>query len=147
MTIDGARVAINVEGLPEMPIKGLRISDVIASAKVGMKAFNTEALELHNVQVNADSGPSFLVQDSKELELDGVATHKPLAGTPVVRLDRCPGAILRNSRAFPGTDKFLSVGRRELRSVKLIGDVLDNAKKRTEESPAVEPTREPPTED
>ena len=41
MTINGARVAINVEGLPEMPIAGLRISDVIASAKTGMKALNT----------------------------------------------------------------------------------------------------------
>ncbi|HUJ09520.1 MAG TPA: glycoside hydrolase family 28 protein [Verrucomicrobiae bacterium] len=147
MTVEGARVAINVEGLPEMPIKGLRISDVIASAKVGMKASNTEALELHNVRVKADRGPAFLAQDSKELELDGVATRKPLAGTPVVRLDRCPGAIVRNSRAFAGTDTFLSVGPGELKTIALEGNVLDSAKKAMEESPGSEPTREPPTED
>jgi polygalacturonase len=50
MTINHARVAINVEGLPEMPIQGLRISDVIASVKTGMKASNTQALELYHVQ-------------------------------------------------------------------------------------------------
>ena len=73
-----------------------------------MKAYNTVALELHNVQVNADSGPAFLLRDSKELELDHVSSRKPLADVPVVRMDRCPGAILRNSRAFGGTGTFLS---------------------------------------
>jgi len=42
--------------------------------------------------VTSDGGPAFLVQDSKELELDGVSTGKPLAGTPVIRLGRCDGA-------------------------------------------------------
>ena len=147
MTINDARVAINVEGLPEMPISGLRISDVIASAKTGMKASNTQALELHHVQVNADSGPAFLVQDSKGLELDGVSTRKPLAGTPVIRLDRCPGAIVRASRAFADTDTFLSVAPGELKSVVLEGNALGSARKATEEAPGSEPSHEPPTED
>jgi polygalacturonase len=147
MTINGARVAINVEGLPEMPIKGLRVNDVIASAKTGMKASNTEALELHNVQVNADSGPAFLIHDSTELELDGVSTRKPLAGAPVVRLDRCHGAIVRNSRAFAGTDTFLSVGPGELDNVVLKGNALDSARKAREETAGSEPTYERPTEE
>jgi hypothetical protein len=147
MTIHGARLAINIEGLPEAPIAGLRISDVIAAAKTGMKAYNTRALELHHVQVNADGGPAFLVQDSQELELDGVSTRKPSAGTPVIRLDRCPGAIVRNSRAFAGTDTFLSVAPGELKSVVLEGNVLDSARKATEEAAGSEPTHEPPTED
>jgi polygalacturonase len=147
MTINHARVAINVEGLPEMPIQDLRISDVIASAKIGMKAHNTQALELHHVQVNADGGPAFLVQDSTELELDGVSTRKPLAGTPVIRLDRCPGAIVRDSRAFAGTDTFLSVAPGELKGVVLEDNVLGSARKTTEEAASPEPTHEPPTED
>jgi len=147
MTINHARVAINVEGLPEMPIQWLRISDVIASAKIGVKASNTQGLELHHVQVNADGGPAFQVRDSQELELDGVSTGRPLAGTPVVRLDRCPGAIVRNSRAFDGTDTFLSVGPGELKGVVLEGNALDNARKPTEETPGSEPAHEPPTED
>jgi len=147
MTINHARVAINVEGLPEMPILGLRISDVIASAKTGVKASNTQAMELHDVQVNADAGPAFLVQDSKDLELDGVTTRQPLASTPVVRLDRCPGAIVRNSKAFPGTGTFLSVGPGELNAIVLEGNALDNARKAMEEAPGSEPAHEPPTEE
>lgn len=147
MSIAGARVAIDIEGLPELPISGLRISDVIASAKIGMKASNTAALELHNVQVNADNGPAFFIQDSKEPELDSVSTRKPLAKTPAIRLDRCSGAIVRNCRAFAGTDTFLSVGKGELKGVVLEGNALSGARHATEEAAQVEPPRERPTED
>ncbi len=147
ITIDGARVAVSVEGLPEMPISGLRLSDVVATGKVGLKAFHTAALELHHVQINAESGPAFLVQDAKELEVDGVATRKPLAETAVVRLERCPGAVVRSSRAFPGTDKFLSVGPGELKGVVLENNSLDSARQATEEAIAPAPSHEPATED
>ncbi len=128
MTIKRAKLAIDVVGLPEMPISGLRISDVVASAASGMRGSYTEAMELHHVQVNADSGPAFLVQDSRELELDGVATRQPLADAPVIRLERCPGAIVRNSRAFAGTGTFLSVAPGELKNIVLEGNVLGNAR-------------------
>ena len=134
MTIKRAKLAIDVVGLPEMPISRLRISDVIASAKSGMRGSFTDALELRNVQVNADNGPAFLIQDSKELELDGVVTRKPLTDAPVVRLERCPGAIVRNSRAFADTGTFLSVPAGELKNVVLEGNVLDGAKKPLEEA-------------
>jgi len=134
ITIHGAKLAIDVVGLPEMPISGLRISDVIASAKAGMRGSFTDALELHHVQINASGGPGFLVQDSKELELDSVATRKPVSGAPVVRLERCPGAIVRNSRAFAGTGTFLSVPPNELKNVVLEGNMLSEARMPAEEA-------------
>jgi polygalacturonase len=147
MTIDGARVAISVEGLPEMPISGLRISDVIVSSRTGMRAYGTAALELHNVQINAQSGPAFLLKDSTELELDHISTRQPLAGIPVVRLDHCPAAILRASKASAGTGTFLSVGPGELKGMALEGNVLSGARKAMEEVAAkFWQVAEPPTE-
>jgi polygalacturonase len=137
MTIDGARVAISVEGLAEMPISGLRISDVIANARVGVRVYGTTGLELHNVRINAQTGPAFLVRDSTELELDHISGRQLFAqlssGTPVVRLDHCPGAILRSSKAAPGTGTFLSAGPGELKGVALEGNVLGSARRATEE--------------
>ena len=52
-------VMINIEGLPEMPISGLRLTNIIALGKSGLKAHDTVGMELHNVQVNTDSGPGF----------------------------------------------------------------------------------------
>jgi hypothetical protein len=127
-------VMINVEGLPEMPISGLRISNIIATGKSGMKVHDTVGMELRNVQVNADSGPAFLIRDSKELELDGVTTRQPLADVPVIRLDRCPGAIVHGTRAFAGTGTFLSTALGELKSVVLEGNIFTSARTPTAEA-------------
>ena len=137
MTIDGARVAISVEGLPEMPISGLRISDVIATSRIGMRAYGTREMELHNVQINTQSGPAFLIKDSTWLELDHISTHQSfeqiVSSIPVVRLDHCPGAILAASKALWPTGIFLSVGLGELKGITLEGNVLSGAQKATEE--------------
>lgn len=106
-TINRAAQTVNVEGLPEMPVSGLRLSDIVASGGRGLRAYNTVGMELHNVQVNPVSGPAFLIRDSKQLELDRIATSKPNAAAPVVRLDKCDG-VLYNSKAWPGTATFLS---------------------------------------
>jgi hypothetical protein len=134
MVINRARNGtINIAGLEEAPITGLRISNVVASGMGGLKAYNTVGLELHNVQMNADVGPAFQVRDSTDLDLDGVSTRKPLPEMPVVRLDRCPGAVVRG-RAVAGTGTFLSVPPGGLITVVLDGNALGSARKATEES-------------
>ena len=133
VTINGATKVIDIDGLAEMPITALRLTDIIGSGKVGLTARHTDALELHHVQLNADSGPVFAIETATNLELDGVTTRKPIAGSPVLRLTQAPGAVLRNNRAFPGTETFLSAGPGELKSLHFEGNVLDNAKTPTEE--------------
>jgi polygalacturonase len=134
MTIKNSHQVANIEGLPELPMSGIRISDVIATGRNGIRAYNTTSLELHNVQVDAGREPAFLIRDSKDLELDGVTSRKPLADMPVIRLDHCPGAIVRGSRVFAGTGTFLSVASGELKSVALVGNTLGGARKATEET-------------
>jgi hypothetical protein len=141
-------VTISIEGLPEMPIEGLRIGDVIAEGKGGLRAHHTTGLELRNVQMNAEDGPAFLIRDSTDLELDGVSSRKPAPGSPVIRLDRCPGAVVRGSRAFTGTGTFLSVAPGEMKNVALEGNALGSARNATEETatdfwrpPQAQPTR------
>jgi hypothetical protein len=83
--------------------------------------------------MNAEAGPAFLIRDSKDLELDGVTTRKPLPESPVIRLDRCPNAVVKGSRAFTGTGTFLSVAPGELKSVMLESNALGSARKATGE--------------
>jgi hypothetical protein len=68
--------------------------------------------------------------------LDGVSTREPLADVPVIRLDRCPGAIVRGSRAFAGTGTFLSTALGELKSIVLEGNTFTSARTPTAESAA-----------
>jgi polygalacturonase len=73
VTIHGAKKkVIEIDGLPEMPISGLRLTDVIASGAVGLTARYTDAMELHHVRVDAASGPAITIENSTELELDRV---------------------------------------------------------------------------
>ena len=123
-----APVTIEIAGLAEMPISGLRISDVTASGKAGLSASNTVGLELHDVRMNARSGAAFVVRDSRQLELDDLSTDQPSPDAPVIRLERCPGAVVRASRARAGTGTFLSVGPGELKDVVLEGNALGNAR-------------------
>jgi len=134
ITINHAKTIMSIDGLPEMPIEGFRITDLIASGKTGMKASNTIDMELHNVRINTVKGPAFIVRNSKELELDNVSTSKPLANTPVIRIESSPGAIVRNSKAYPNTDIFLSTAPNQLKYLILIGNATTNAKKVTEET-------------
>jgi hypothetical protein len=135
MTITGSATAINIEGLPEMPIDGLRISGVAASAVRGLLAHDTQGLELRNIQINTENGPAFLIKDSKQLLLSDAGTSRPHADAPVVRLDNCPDALFRGSRAWPGTAVFLSVAPGQGKSVALVGNLLGPAKTPVEETP------------
>jgi len=129
MSVRGARVVASIEGLREMPISGLRMSNIVATAKSRLKATETDAMEIHDVQINAEIGPAFLIRESRDLLLNNIGTRTPAAGVPVVRLDHTPRAILRASRAFRGTGTFLSADPGELRTVALEGNVFTSASK------------------
>ena len=80
VTVSGAPVVADIQGLPEMPIAGLRIRDLVGAGKRGLQAFNTKGLELHDVKIDAAEGPAFLIRDSSDLELDRVETDQGRTG-------------------------------------------------------------------
>jgi polygalacturonase len=98
VTIDGAKKkAVEIDGLPEMPIAGLRLTDVTGSGQVGLTARYTDGLELHQVRLNADRGPAFSIESAANLELDDAGSSRPVAGSPTVRLTNAPGAVIRGT--------------------------------------------------
>ncbi len=134
VTITGAKKAVaEIRGLPEMPITSLWFSGITGSGATGITAKNTGDLELHKVSVNPQKGAPFNIEDSANLELDDVTSSKPLAGEPVIRLSRSPGALLRNSRAYPGTGIFLSTEPGELKTIQLEGNLFSQAATATAE--------------
>ena len=109
VTITHARnSAIDIEGLPGMPITELGLTDILDSGAVGLVAAHTGALDLHHTQLNPCRGPAFAIESASNLILNDVTSRKSAPGSPVIQLNECEGAILRNSRTFPGTGVFLS---------------------------------------
>jgi polygalacturonase len=99
VTITGARQVADIEGLPEMPVAGLRIFNVIGEGRTGLSARFANDMELHDVKIGTEQGSSFAFQSVNGLELDDVATNTPHGDVPVIRLEDCPGAVLRDSPA------------------------------------------------
>jgi polygalacturonase len=107
MTVNRAPVAVSIEGLPEMPIYGLRLMDIVANAKAGLRAYNTAGMELDHVAVDAEAGPAFLIRNSRELTMTGTE-RRVGSSSPVIRLDDCSGVVIRDSRLWPGNSVLLS---------------------------------------
>jgi hypothetical protein len=125
----GPPVMIAIAGLPEMPIAGLRLSDIVASGTAGLRARDVTGLELSNVRVSGGRGPAFLLADCAAPRLDHVATADRAAGVPLVRLDRCPGARLERAASAADPGAFLSVGPGEAGAVRFDAESIPVSEK------------------
>ena len=52
VTIHGAEKVVDIDGLPEMPIQSLHLTDITGSGKVGLTERYTDDLQLNNVKIN-----------------------------------------------------------------------------------------------
>jgi hypothetical protein len=124
ITVNGAKSLIDVEGIEELPISNLSISNIIGKGKAGMRARYTDGMQISDVRLDPDSGPAFEVRDSTNLEMDRVSAPRMVADTPFIRLEKTPDAIVRDSEAPAGAAAFLSIPPEEQSSVVLQGDLL-----------------------
>jgi hypothetical protein len=131
-TVSRSPVAARIERLPEMPISGLQISDLVGSSDRGLGAFNVGGLVRRTRRINASQRPAFPIRDAEHPELDRIESHHP-GSAPVVRLDNCRDTAIRASRAWPGPHTFLSVQPGNLKSIFRYGNYLAVAR-----SPVVE---------
>jgi polygalacturonase len=98
ITVTGARKkVVDIDGLPEMPISGLRLIDIVGAGQVGLTARYTDGLELRDVQIDGARGSAFSIESATHLKLEDLSSTKPAAGLPVLRLTNTPGAVIRNS--------------------------------------------------
>jgi len=126
-TIKNSPCTAKIFGLPEMPIQGLRITDVVASTEIGLLCDSAVGLELHNVQVNTNKGPAFDIRNCKNLELNGIKTTNPRADDPVLRMENVQDAFIHGCKAFPGTGSFLELKGKTTKDIFLVGNQLSAA--------------------
>jgi hypothetical protein len=99
----GAGRAVMIEGLPEMPIRGIVLDEVSITSERGLVAVDAEAITLRRVEIVTRTGPVLEVRDSRNVEVEGGA-------------------------AAPGTDVFLRVEGASSGEIRLNGVDLANAK-------------------
>jgi polygalacturonase len=65
----GAQRAVMLEGLPEMPIRGIEMENVLISAQQGLQATDAERIRLSHIRILPKSGPTLSLKDSRELTI------------------------------------------------------------------------------
>ena len=66
---DGASDALVCEGLPEMPVTGVSMSNVRINAKRGMRWISAKDIDLQNVQVTCSDGPTMQRTNTQEFRI------------------------------------------------------------------------------
>ena len=89
----GAGRAVMLEGLPEMPIRGIVLEDVRMTATKGLATVDADAITLRRVEIGATSGPALAVRDSRNVTVEGGAAV-PGAGV-FLRVDGATSSAIR----------------------------------------------------
>ena len=111
----GAGRAVMLEGLPEMPIRGIVLDGVRMSAIKGLAAVDADAIALRGVEIAAQAGPALAVRHSRNVTIEGGAAAP---GTGVyLRVDgaaaggiRVSGVDLKNAKTAVETGANVPAG-------------------------------------
>jgi hypothetical protein len=118
--------ALYINGLEEMPVQEISLTDAVFDAKRGITIKNAKDIELHNVRINTEMGSSLKVENSERLYLDNISTATPVAVAPVIRLNNAKEVLLQNCWPFVGTDSFLEINGEATKGIILKNNVLNN---------------------
>jgi polygalacturonase len=84
VTIEGAKELAVIQGLPESPIEGLRLTDVVGVGKTGLTASYVDGLELTHVDFSVETGPAFRLTHNTGGMVDHTRSRSHPAGTEVI---------------------------------------------------------------
>ena len=107
VTATGVNEAGMIWGINEMPVSNLTFSNINIEAKTGFAITTAKEIEFHNVTINTQDGPSFIVKDAANLVFDNVKSNASLAGTPTISLENVRTAYIYNCFPFVKPDLFL----------------------------------------
>ena len=80
----GARAAVLLQGLPEMPIRGIHLRNVSLTAETGMVWMDAENITVNNVEIANNKGPVLTVFDSRNAVIDHLSY--PAGAEPVIKV-------------------------------------------------------------
>ncbi|MDR7370292.1 glycoside hydrolase family 28 protein [Flavobacterium aquidurense] len=85
-----------IYGIDEMPIDELNFININMEAKEGFTGILATNLTFSNVDIAVEKGSAFEFTNCDKLLFNGVRSKKPLAGQPIIKLDRCKTILVNN---------------------------------------------------
>jgi polygalacturonase len=123
ISVTGVKQAALIEGLAEMPIRGLSINNFNAEqAETGVSCVNVDGISFSNACVNSGKGPAFEIDSVVNLELLRVTTSQPRAEAPLIRLTNVSEAAVQLCSAPEGSKALLELKGAGSQKIALIGN-------------------------
>jgi polygalacturonase len=130
ITATDVKRAALIEGLPEMPVQGLSVSNfVVNGAGSGISCSNVTGMIFDNLQINVARGSALEVADVHGLEIHRFADRNPQKDQPSIRLERVSDGLIQSCAAGENTGTFLEIKGAEVRDISLITNRLTRAAK------------------
>ncbi|HEX2100629.1 MAG TPA: hypothetical protein VHF69_08205, partial [Candidatus Synoicihabitans sp.] len=118
VTVVDAAEVLNLNGLPEQYVEGIRLFDIRGNGRTGFECLEADGVEAHHLQIDASEGPPYVVANSRRIRLSDLGTTRAPAG-PMVRLENVDTLTIADSRAPAGTPVFVEVAGTESKNVVL----------------------------
>ena len=116
---DGNTGTILLQGLEEMPIENITLSNIDLGGKTGIKIRNARNIRLDNVTVTSEEGPVFQGSNIDILLINSLGTKKDMQEIPLIKLNNTTNAVIRNSFLPYGIKKFLELSGKKSRDIRL----------------------------
>ncbi len=120
--------AVYINGLEEMPIENITFNDINLDAKTGFDINNASKIELHNVTVNTEIGPSVKATKVNYLVLAGVKSFTPLPSAAIIDLKNVKDAFIYNAFPIQSESNYLRLSGVETKSITLGNNNFINLK-------------------
>jgi polygalacturonase len=124
-------------GISEMPIQNLTFNNINIAAKTGFLLNTGMNIELNNVEISVQEGPSFIVENSRNLIFNNVKALNPLPGEPVVSFNQVQNAFVMNNCPLSPTDLFLEVDGSDCQDIFLQNNNFHNVREAVRRSAVV----------
>jgi polygalacturonase len=73
----GARTAMWIQGLPEMPVRNVRLENVAITARRGVRLIDVAGIRFDHVQIEATEGALFDLQNAQDLVVQASSAGRP----------------------------------------------------------------------
>jgi hypothetical protein len=123
----GIKRAAVIEGLPEMPVRDLSISNFVVSAGEGISCSNVSGMVFENIAVDVQQGPVMSAAGVREIEVHRLSGKEPKKGQTVIRFENVADGLIQSCAAAEGTATFLELKGTENREISLFANRLSRA--------------------
>ena len=103
----GARAAVVLQGLPEMPIRGIHLRNVSLTAETGMVWMDAENITLDQVEIANRKGPVLTVFDTRNAVIDHLAYSAGAEAVVKVEGTANSNIVITNTDLKPAAKDFI----------------------------------------